>query len=334
MKKSYKTALSGMLLALSAGLSAAESLIPLPLGVKPGFSNIPVMFAMYEINTGCALAICILKSFFVFLTRGTTAFIMSISGGLAAFFTMLLLSKKTKVLFSALLVILDQSGISSFLKEVFSSFGLPDRIASSLVPVLLEVTTGSTAAAAAGAGAPFLSFALGWAGLCVDFQIFSMLRSVSFSKAVFLLFRLFHGLLSALFTVIGLHFFPITETVFFSTGQSLSGGLALRADGGLLLLLLCVVFLLSLQVKNVTMKKKKKSLERWPVKKKLFGNQISADCSYCEHGVKSRDGSYSCSQGRVLSFKGGCRAFRYDPLRRIPKTKPKLPSYSPEDFSL
>ena len=50
MKKSYKTALSGMLLALSAGLSAAESLIPLPLGVKPGFSNIPVMFAMYEIN--------------------------------------------------------------------------------------------------------------------------------------------------------------------------------------------------------------------------------------------------------------------------------------------
>ncbi len=110
------------------------------------------------------------------------------------------------ILFSALLVILDQSGISSFLKEVFSSFGLPDRIASSLVPVLLEVTTGSTAAAAAGAGAPFLSFALGWAGLCVDFQIFSMLRSVSFSKAVFLLFRLFHGLLSALFTVIGLHF--------------------------------------------------------------------------------------------------------------------------------
>lgn len=96
MKKSYKTALSGMLLALSAGLSAAESLIPLPLGVKPGFSNIPVMFAMYEINTGCALAICILKSFFVFLTRGTTAFITSISGGLAAFFTMLLLSKKTK----------------------------------------------------------------------------------------------------------------------------------------------------------------------------------------------------------------------------------------------
>lgn len=123
------------------------------------------------------------------------------------------------ILFSALLVILDQSGISSFLKEVFSSFGLPDRIASSLVPVLLEVTTGSTAAAAAGAGAPFLSFALGWAGLCVDFQIFSMLRSVSFSKAVFLLFRLFHGLLSALFTVIGSISFRLQKPYFSLPGK-------------------------------------------------------------------------------------------------------------------
>ena len=185
----------------------------------------------------------------------SSALVESVSDGASSMISMC----SFVILFSALLVILDQSGISSFLKEAFSSFGLPDRIASSLVPVLLEVTTGSTAAAAAGAGAPFLSFALGWAGLCVDFQIFSMLRSVSFSKAVFLLFRLFHGLLSALFTVIGLHFFPITEPVFFSTGQSLSGGLALRADGGLLLLLLCVVFLLSLQVKNVTMKKRKNS---------------------------------------------------------------------------
>lgn len=166
------------------------------------------------------------------------------------------------ILFSALLMILDQSGVSAFLSQIFSFLGLSDSASTSLAPVLLEVTTGSTAAAAAGASAPFLSFALGWAGLCVHFQIFSMLRSVPFSKSVFLLFRLFHGLLSALFTAIGLHFFPVTQTVFFSTGQKLTGTLALHADGGLLLLLLCVVFLLSFQVKNVTINKKKKSLER------------------------------------------------------------------------
>ena len=46
--KSRNTALCGLLLALSAGISAAESLIPLPLGVKPGFSNLPVMYSMAE----------------------------------------------------------------------------------------------------------------------------------------------------------------------------------------------------------------------------------------------------------------------------------------------
>lgn len=166
------------------------------------------------------------------------------------------------ILFSALLMIMDQSGVSAFLSRLFSSVGLPDSIAASLAPVLLEVTTGSTAAAQAGASAPFLSFALGWAGLCVDFQIFSMLRSVSFSKGVFLLFRLLHGLLAAFFTALGLHFFPVAQTVFFSTGQKLTGELALHADGGLILLLLCAVFLLSFQVKNVTINRKKKFLER------------------------------------------------------------------------
>ena len=70
------------------------------------------------------------------------------------------------------------------------------------------------------------------------------------------------------------------------------------------------------------------------MKKKLFGNQISPDCSYCEHGAKKSDGSYSCAQNRTMPFKGGCKAFRYDPLKRVPKAGPKLPAYSPEDFSL
>ncbi len=97
MKKSYKAAISGILLALSAGISAAESLIPLPMGVKPGFSNIPVMFAMWELSPTIGFSICVLKSVFVFLTRGTAAFFMSLSGGLFSFAVMLLLCKKTRL---------------------------------------------------------------------------------------------------------------------------------------------------------------------------------------------------------------------------------------------
>ncbi len=99
MKKSYKAAYSGIMLALSAGISAAESLIPLPLGVKPGFSNIPVMFALSELNAGISFSICLLKSVFVLFTRGTTAFFMSFTGGILAFCVMLLVYKKSKASF-------------------------------------------------------------------------------------------------------------------------------------------------------------------------------------------------------------------------------------------
>ena len=105
MKKSYKAAYSGILLALSAGISAAESLIPLPLGVKPGFSNIPVMFAMSELSVSISFSICLLKSVFVIFTRGTTAFFMSLSGGLLAFAVMLIIYKKISASFIVISII-------------------------------------------------------------------------------------------------------------------------------------------------------------------------------------------------------------------------------------
>lgn len=105
MSKAYKTALSGILLALSAALSAAESFLPLPLGVKPGFSNLPVMLSMSEIGTFSSFSIVLLKSLFVFLTRGVTAFIMSLCGGILSFAVMLLIFKKTKASFLFISVI-------------------------------------------------------------------------------------------------------------------------------------------------------------------------------------------------------------------------------------
>lgn len=73
----------GLMLALAAALQFLEGLIPipLPLGVKPGFSSIVVMVILTQLGFPSAMTIAVLKSCFVLITRGLTAFCMSISGG-------------------------------------------------------------------------------------------------------------------------------------------------------------------------------------------------------------------------------------------------------------
>lgn len=73
----------GLMLALASALQFLESLIPLPLplGVKAGISSIVVMAVLARLGFVSALTIAVLKSCFVFVTRGATAFFMSVSGG-------------------------------------------------------------------------------------------------------------------------------------------------------------------------------------------------------------------------------------------------------------
>lgn len=81
-----KMTLCAILAALAVVLSMAESaLVPdiafLPPGAKPGLANIVVMFVASFLGSIPAFVITLLKSMFVFVTRGATAFIMSIGGG-------------------------------------------------------------------------------------------------------------------------------------------------------------------------------------------------------------------------------------------------------------
>lgn len=74
----------GLMLALASALQFLEGLIPipLPLGVKPGLSSIVVMIVLTKLGLPSAITIAALKSGFVFITRGASAFFMSICGGL------------------------------------------------------------------------------------------------------------------------------------------------------------------------------------------------------------------------------------------------------------
>ena len=72
--------------ALALALSYLETLIPaypgFPPGAKPGLSNIVTMFMAGSSGTPYAFFITIIKGLFAGVTRGFTAMLMSLSGGI------------------------------------------------------------------------------------------------------------------------------------------------------------------------------------------------------------------------------------------------------------
>lgn len=89
-----RTALLGVLFALSIVLSLIEGMFPLPVpvpGIRLGLANIVVMFALFQLRRRDALLLTLLKAGFAAATRGAVAGAMSLAGGLCAFCAMLLL---------------------------------------------------------------------------------------------------------------------------------------------------------------------------------------------------------------------------------------------------
>lgn len=95
-----RVALVGILGAQGLALAWLESLLPafpfLPPGAKPGLSNIVTMFTVSALGLPDAFFIVLLKAGFAGITRGFTAFWMSLCGGTVSMLVMWLLLKKLK----------------------------------------------------------------------------------------------------------------------------------------------------------------------------------------------------------------------------------------------
>ena len=95
--------LAGILSAQAIALSYLESLIPaipgFPPGAKPGLSNIVTMFSAGSLGVWQTLYITVAKAAFAGITRGFTAFLMSLTGGLlsTAIALLLLRNKNNKL---------------------------------------------------------------------------------------------------------------------------------------------------------------------------------------------------------------------------------------------
>lgn len=95
MNKTHMLVLTAMIFASALVLAVVEnSLPPLPIavpGVKFGLSNIAVMYALFFLGMKQALTIGIMKSVFVFITRGGIAGMLSLAGGILSIAVMILL---------------------------------------------------------------------------------------------------------------------------------------------------------------------------------------------------------------------------------------------------
>ncbi|MCR4925834.1 MAG: Gx transporter family protein [Clostridiales bacterium] len=103
-KLTQRVAFLGILGATALVISFLENLIPnlpgMPPGAKPGFSNIVTMFTVSAMGLPSAIYIVLLKAVFAGVTRGATAFFMSLSGGFLSMIVMYVLLKRKRQPFS------------------------------------------------------------------------------------------------------------------------------------------------------------------------------------------------------------------------------------------
>lgn len=68
----------------------------------------------------------------------------------------------------------------------------------------------------------------------------------------------------------------------------------------------------------------------------LFQKKIEPRCIYCQRGRALNDEQIVCDKKGVMSPGSHCRAFRYDPLKRVPPRPAKMEfgNLKDEDFVL
>lgn len=99
-RKIQRITFTALMTSVAVVLSYVESLLPpaafMPPGAKLGLSNIAVMFSASSLSIGETLIIVLAKSIFALITRGFTAFLMSLTGGIFSALCLIFILRKTK----------------------------------------------------------------------------------------------------------------------------------------------------------------------------------------------------------------------------------------------
>lgn len=153
------------------------------------------------------------------------------------------------ILFQALIGIIEQSGLNQAVSEIFSLLGI-EKYSEIILPSILEVTGACSIISQGTFPIYILSSAIAFGGLCVHLQIWGILSKVRPNKLIFIAFRLLNAILSGLFTyLITLFYNPISD-VFNSFSEKPLGDTSTHFSGGLAIILLSMLFMLSISIKK------------------------------------------------------------------------------------
>ncbi len=118
------------------------------------------------------------------------------------------------VLFSCIFGIVEDVGIIEYIEFLLEKLSLPVGMSKSLPCILWEVTKGCQSCFNEGCPLWLISFALGWGGICVHFQIYALVSELEISKGKFMLYRLCQGGISAVLSLIVMKFYQPTVNVY------------------------------------------------------------------------------------------------------------------------
>lgn len=139
-----RTALDGILAAVALVLAFFENMLPdtafLPVGAKLGLANIAVMLAVLIVGIGDGFFIVLIKSGFVFFTRGISSFFMSLAGGLFSFAVLafiIFIAKKADKAFSYILVSVSCAIMHNIGQTIAASIYMSTNLVKAYLPILL-----------------------------------------------------------------------------------------------------------------------------------------------------------------------------------------------------
>ncbi|MFU0833820.1 MAG: putative membrane protein [Oscillospiraceae bacterium] len=140
--------LTALLFAAALVMTIVEYQVPIPMpvpGIKLGLSNIVVMYSLFFLHKRDAIMLAVLKSLFVFLTRGFIAGLLSFSGGILSILVMILCMEIFREKISYLMISIVGAVFHNFGQIAVVSLLYTNLLLWSYFPVLLvsAVITGS-----------------------------------------------------------------------------------------------------------------------------------------------------------------------------------------------